>query len=430
MYAHHTPHGVGTAFRSRCLTAGRVLCFALFLIACASQADPLLEPARVDLFTANTNGYELYRIPGLTVTAKGTLLAYAEARRTGRGDWGAIDVMLRRSADGGKTWTEPVVLSKVKQQIAKNPMALAQNLGQEGATTFNNPIAIADRKTGAVHFLFCAEYMRAFYMRSDDDGKTFTEPVEITSAFEAFRPEYDWKVLATGPGHGIQLTNGRLLVPVWLSTGTGGHAHRPSVVSTIYSDDQGATWKRGEIAVPNNEDTINPSETVAEQLADGRVMLNLRTESKRNRRVVTTSADGATGWSQPRYQEELAEPICFGSIVRLSGAGDGRPNRLLFVNPDNLQRGGKDGEPGKGRDRKNLTVQLSEDDGATWTAKKVIDAGWSGYADINVGPDGSIYCLYERGGLGDDHFRTAALTLVKFDLKWLTDGRRKLEPMR
>jgi sialidase-1 len=404
------------------------LSLSLFLAACGSARNPLPEPTRVDLFTANTNGYELYRIPGFTVTAKGTLLAYAEARKTGRGDWGAIDIMLRRSEDGGKSWTEPVVLSKVKQQIAKNPMALAQNLGQEGAITFNNPIAIADRKTGAVHFLFCAEYMRAFYMRSDDDGRTFTEPVEITAAFESFRPEYDWKVLATGPGHGIQLTSGRLLVPVWLSTGTGGHAHRPSVVSTIYSDDNGATWKRGEIAIPNNEDTINPSETVAEQLADGRVMLNLRTESKRNRRVVTISADGATGWSQPRYQEELAEPICFGSIVRLSGAGDGRPNRLLFVNPDNLQRGGKDGEPGKGRDRKNLTVQLSEDDGATWTAKKVIDAGWSGYADINVGPDGSIYCLYERGGLGDDHFRTAYLTLVKFDLEWLTDGKSKLEP--
>ena len=78
----------------------------------------------------------------------------------------------------------------------------------------------------------------------DDDGKTFTEPVEITSAFEAFRPSYDWKVLATGPGHGIRLSNGRLLVPVWLSSGTGGHAHRPSVVSVVYSDDRGRTWRR------------------------------------------------------------------------------------------------------------------------------------------------------------------------------------------
>lgn len=410
------------------IASALALSLVLLLANCGDNRASVAEPTRVDLFTAGEQGYELYRIPGLTVTAKGTLLAYAEARKTGRGDWGAIDVVIRRSEDSGKTWSEQKVVSGIAGPVARNPVALAQNLGTEGAVTYNNPLAIADRQTGAVHFLFCLEYMRAFYMRSDDDGKTFSEPTEITSTFDAFRPEYDWKVLATGPGHGIQLTNGRLIVPVWLSTGTGGHAHRPSVVSTIYSDDGGATWKRGEIAVPNNEDTINPSETAAVQLADGRVMLNVRTESKRNRRVITTSADGATGWSAPRYQEELVEPVCFGSLARLSGAGVGRPDRLLFVNPDNLMRGDSEGEPGRGRDRKNLTVQLSENDGATWTVKKMIDAGWSGYADINVGSDGSIFCFYERGGLGDDHFRTGFLTLVKFDLTWLTDGKVTLEP--
>jgi sialidase-1 len=311
-----------------------------------------LDPTRIDLFTADTLGYELFRIPGLAITSKGTLLAYAEARKTGKGDWGSIDVMLRRSENGGKSFADPTVISNVSVPIHKNPMAVAKGLGGDDGITFNNPLAIADNQTGAVHFLFCAEYMRAFYMRSDDDGKTFSQPVEITDAFDAFRPEYDWKVLATGPGHGIQLKNGRLIVPVWLSTGTGGHAHRPSVVATIYSDDHGATWQRGDIAVPNNDDTINPSETVAVQLADGSVMLNLRTESKRNRRVVTVSPDGATKWSEPRYQEELVEPICFGSIARLSGAGDGRPNRLVFVNPDNLLRGDAEGEPGRGRDRR------------------------------------------------------------------------------
>jgi sialidase-1 len=395
---------------------------------CGSSAQPVSTFQRIDLFTAGTKGYELYRIPGLVVTPKGTVLAYAEGRKTGRGDWGAIDIMLRRSEDAGKTWNDQQVVARVSGPLSKNPVALAQNLGTEGAITYNNPVAIVDRRKGAVHFLFCIEYMRAFYMRSDDDGKTFSEPVEITATFDEFRPEYDWKVLATGPGHGIQLKNGRLIVPVWLSTGTGGHAHRPSVVSTIYSDDAGATWKRGDIVVQHSEEFVNPSETVAEQLADGRVMLNVRTESKRHRRVIATSPDGATGWSEPRYQEELVEPICFGSLVRLSGAGDGRPNRLLFVNPDNLRKGSSDGEPGKNRDRKNLTVQLSEDDGKTWKVKKVLEPGWSGYADINVGPDGRIYCLYERGGIGDDHFRSAYLTLATFNLAWLSDGKARLEP--
>ena len=98
-------------------------------------------------------------------------------------------------------------------------------------------------KAGVVHLLTCVEYCRCFYQRSDDDGATFSKPVEITKAFEGFRPSYSWQVLATGPGHGVQLKSGRLVVPVWLSTGTIGNGHRPSVCATIYSDDDGATWK-------------------------------------------------------------------------------------------------------------------------------------------------------------------------------------------
>ena len=147
--------------------------------------------------------------------------------------------------------------------------------------------------------------MRCFYMRSADDGVTWSAPVEITAAFEDFHRSYAWKVLATGPDHGIQLKSGRLVVPVWLSTGTGGNAHRPSVTATIYSDDQGKTWHAGEIAVPCTEEWINPNETVAVELADGRVMLNVRSESKQHRRLVTTSKDGATDWSTPKFDDAL-----------------------------------------------------------------------------------------------------------------------------
>jgi sialidase-1 len=82
-------------------------------------------------------------------------------------------------------------------------------------------------------------------------------------------------VLATGSGHGIQMANGRLVVAVWLSTGIGGHAHCPSVTSVLFSDDQGKTWQRGAIAVPNTEKSVNQSETALVQLSDGRVMQRL-----------------------------------------------------------------------------------------------------------------------------------------------------------
>jgi sialidase-1 len=371
----------------------------------------------MDLFQSGTGGYALYRIPGLIVTSKGTLLAYSEARKTERGDWGTIDIVLRRSTDGGATWSAPKVIAQVEGEHRKNSVAMAQNLAKSADVTYNNPVAIPDRN-GAVHFVFCLEYMRAFYMRSDDDGQTFSKPRELTATFDGFRPEYDWRVIATGPGHGIQLRNGRLLIPVWMSTGTGGHAHRPSVTSTIYSDDHGKTWQRGEIAVPNTEEWIHPNETAAEELADGQVLLNVRSESKANRRLLVKSPDGATKWSEPRFNNQLLEPVCFGSMARLSL---GPTTRLLFSNPDTLERTGAPAEPGKNRDRKNLTVQLSYDEGGTWPVKKVIEPGWSGYSDLAVNKDGTIYCFFERGS------GTRALILACFDLEWLTGGKDALK---
>jgi sialidase-1 len=162
------------------------------LVTAAPSAEPFLE--KTDLFEAGKGGYALYRIPGLVVTGKGTLLAFCEARKSGRGDWGTIDILLRRSTDGGKTWSAPRKVARVDGPHRKNPAALAQKLASPEDVTYNNPVPVVDRKTGAVHFLFCLEYMRCFYRRSEDDGQTFTKPVEITAAFEKFRPDYDWKV--------------------------------------------------------------------------------------------------------------------------------------------------------------------------------------------------------------------------------------------
>ncbi|HSI64756.1 MAG TPA: exo-alpha-sialidase [Candidatus Saccharimonadia bacterium] len=409
-------------------TALAFVASAFFISTPAHAAEPLLE--KQDLFEAGKDGYALYRIPGMVVTAKGTVLAYCEARKAAKGDWGPIDVLMRRSTDGGKTFAAPKAIVEVKGELPVNPLAAAQNLDKPGDNTVNNAVAFVDHKTGAVHFLYCLEYMRCFYMRSDDDGVTWTEAVDITDTFEKFRGDYDWKILATGPAHGIQLKTGRLVVPVWLSTGTGGHAHRPSVTSTIYSDDHGKTWQRGDIAVPNTDEWIFPNETVIVELVNGMVMLNVRSESKKHRRIVVFSKDGATKWSKPRYDEALLEPICMGSIVRYSGKPEGDKNRILFANPHNLDRLDGKAEEGKSRDRRNLSIKLSYDEGKTWAVSKPLEPGYGAYSDLAVLPDGTALCLYERGQTSDEQLKKstsyAYLTLARFNLEWLTDGKDTL----
>src|SRR4051812_17246360 len=166
--------------------------------AAAAEDGPGPVPEKTDLWVGNTGGYAHYRIPGIVVTARGSLLAYCEARKDIRGDWGTIDVLLRRSSDGGKTWDAPRKIVTPPKGVGKNPVALRQKLADPDEVTVNNPVAIVDRRGGAIHFLYCVEYARCYHMRSDDDGLTFSAPVDITPSFEAFRSEYDWKVLATG----------------------------------------------------------------------------------------------------------------------------------------------------------------------------------------------------------------------------------------
>ena len=365
------------------------------------------------LFEARQGGYRICRIPGVCVAPGGAVLATVEARRGGGGDYDDNDVLLRRSADGGRNW-EPARLLVPNAVYGPGPVS--------------NFVMIADSATREVQALFCHDYARVFSLSSPDDGITWSEPREVTATFAAFRQYYPWRVCATGPGHGTQLRSGRLIVPVWLSDGSGaemgpGHrGHRPSAVALVYSDDHGRTWQPGEIVCRHGDNVdgctvVNPSETIMVECEDGRVLLNMRSESERHRRLTAVSADGVTGWRGFRWDQALLEPICMAALVRYDWAGAGRPGRVLFANPDTLDK-----TMAKWAcDRKRVTVKLSEDDGRTWCASPVLEAGPAGYSDLAVLPDGTILCLYECGHIehmGD----TRAVTLARFDLAWLRQG--------
>ncbi len=147
-------------------------------------------------------------------------------------------------------------------------------------------------------------------------------------------------------------------------------------------------------------------------------MRNVRSESKPHRRLVVTSPDGATGWSTPRLDAALLEPICMASIVRFSARPDADKNRILFANPHNLSpRPSRSEAPGQARERRNLSVKLSYDEGQTWPVNKVLEEGPSAYSDMTVLPDGTVLCFYER---------QRQLTLARFNLEWLTEGKDAL----
>lgn len=373
-----------------------ILTLVAFAPISATAAEPPVR--KIDLFEARTGGYMTYRIPGVAATGPGKLLAYCEARKTGTGDWEDIDIVARRSGDGGKTWS---------------PMQVLVDPGKEPA---HNSLSIVERDTGRLHFFYHVNYARAYHMVSSDGGETFSKPVEITSVFDAFQKDYLWNVIGNGTGHGIQLRKGRLVVPVWLSNG--GRRHRPSIVSVIYSDDHGASWKRGDLVAPL---LANMSETTAVELSDGSVLLNIRSEDREHRRAVSVSKDGARKWSRAVFDQALLEPVCCASLLRYAWPAGDKPGIVLFSNPDNLEYSGRHGPSyDQNRDRTNLSIKLSRDDCRSWPVSKVLEPGVSAYSDLAVGADGTIYCLYERDGVNGSMWDTRFVTLASFTLDWLT----------
>ena len=321
-------------------------------------------PVSADVFVSGRDGYHTYRIPSALVTPKGTLLAFCEGRKNGRSDTGDIDLLLRRSTDGGATWGP------------------TQVVWDDGPNTCGNPCPVVDRETGTIWLLLThnlgkdpqskildgtSEGTRTVWVtRSDDDGLTWARPLEITK--DVKKPDWTW--YATGPGVGIQLRTGRLVVPCDYSV-AGSRTERAHVIT---SDDRGATWKLG----GSTDEALGESQVV--ELSDGTLMINMRNHgSPRRERGVALSRDGGLTWEPATHDATLIEPQCQASILRHS------PGSLLFLNPASTKA------------RERMTVRLSLDEGKTWPRSKEIYAGPAAYSCLAVLPDGSIGCLYEAG---------------------------------
>jgi sialidase-1 len=389
-----------------------ILITALISLPVRAATEPLFE--KTDLFEEGKDGFTLYRIPGIVVTAKGTVLAYCEARKFTEADRGEIEIHMRRSTDGGHTWSPAKQVAHLGPRLPRNPhlpnSKLKKDMGGPDEQTVNNPVAIAGRD-GTVHLIYCVEYMRCFHIRSEDDGITWSKPVEITATFDQFRSEFDWQAIAPGPGHAIQLKSGRLILAFWMAT-YDKKAKLGTSSGVVFSDDNGLTWQRGDIAIQGGEPNIA-------ELADGRVLVTAKNGDPRNRRKVAFSTDGVTGWSQPEFIEDLLEPGCKAGLVSHPGTADTKKPFLLFSSPDTTER--------DHQSRVDVTVKLSYDDGLTWPVGRLLQPGPSAYSDLAVLPDGTVLCFYESGTpeATRQHGRPwayASLTVARFNIAWLMGG--------
>jgi sialidase-1 len=358
--------------------------------------------AKQELEQAGNNGHAMYRVPGIVVTRRGTVLAYYDARN-GRGQ----ALYYRRSTDNGQTFALRTVVCR-----------------GAGAEDLHNIVMLAETRNDTVHLFWHKNHTQCFYQKSYDDGLTWSTPEDLTCVIEQYKPEYNWDVFSIGPGHGIQLKDGGLLLPLWMSNA--GNKHRPSTVSCIYSGDCGANWQRGEI-IWDSKEFINPSEGVVVQLDDDGVLMNIRHESAVNLRAVTVSKDGRSGWSRPVFDQGLPDPVCFGSILRLPGQAGRGDAKILFSNCAWKDEAGlaawlRGGAARWSNDaRRNLTVKMSRDGCNTWAYSRLLEER-AGYSDLAASPDGkTIFCIYEKDWL-DTCINTKYITLARFNLKWLTGG--------
>lgn len=346
-----------------------------------------------NLWTGGTGGYHTYRIPALLVTTRGTVLAFCEGRKTGGGDHGDVDLLAKRSSDGGRTWS---------------PQEIVHEEGGDAKITIGNPCPVEDESTGIIWLPFTRDNKAVLLTSSADDGRTWTPPRNISDA--TMKPDWDW--IATGPGIGIQLARGphkgRLVIPSDHKRVLPGNEIEWSS-HMMFSDDGGRSWRSGQpIQAGGNECQVI-------ERVDGSLLVNTRMQGGfEGFRGIATSSDGGETWSAIEQEKQLTCPKCQGSLVRMAPPDANGPGRLLFSNPN---PGETSITKERGR-RINLTVRCSSDDGRSWPDARLLHQGPSAYSCLAHLPDGTILCLYEGGEKSASEF----LRLARFNLKWLMDG--------
>jgi sialidase-1 len=331
---------------------------------------------KVTVFKSGENGYHTYRIPAIVRAKNGDLLAFAEGRKNATSDHGDIDIVLKRSGDVGRTW---------------GAMQMVQDEWEDPTANIwiGNPAPVVDsmdpEHPGRIWLAFTRSNARVFVTFSDDHGATWAERRDITRT--GMDPSWGW--YATGPVHGVQLERGphagRLVIPcdhqIKADDSWGAHI--------LYSADHGETWRVGAVDTRAAADAIHPNESVAVELVDGRVYVNARDQhgSDPATRAVAYSSDGGLTFDAPFAAEpDITTPVVQNSAIRFAATDRGDGSNILVYSC-----------PGHAKQRRDLTILASFDEGTSWPARMVLHEGPAAYSDLIKLNVEQIGVLYEAG---------------------------------
>ncbi len=333
----------------------------------------------VALRQAGQDGVHTYRIPGLVTTKQGTLIAVYDIRHRTGGDLpGDIDVGMSRSTDGGRTW-EPM---RVIMDMGADPKWNHDGIG--------DPCILVDEQTGTIWVaatwshgnrswhgsgpgLTPEETGQLMLSRSDDDGLTWSKPINITRQVK----DPKWRFVLQGPGAGITLKDGTLVFPAQYRSAPDGPNQGKPFSTMIHSRNHGETWSVGTgVKVDTNEAQLV-------QLGDGSIMINCRDLRGGSRRVAVTRDLGRTWTEHSTSRKALPEPVCQASILRVEHKKHGP--LLFFANPPQV------------RGRHHMTIKVSDDEGVTWPDKRhtLIDERTTAYSCLTRVDEEHIGLVYE-----------------------------------
>ncbi|MDN3205611.1 sialidase family protein [Algoriphagus sediminis] len=359
------------------------------------------------VYKGGQEGHAIYRIPAIISLPNQDLLAFAEGRVNGTDDFGDINLVMKRSADGGETWSEIQTLVDYDSLQAGNPAPVVDLFDSQ----YPEGVIYLFYNTGNNH-----EYevrtgngIREVWMiKSLDLGKTWEKPVNITTQTHRpnqpeFNPNYkfkeDWRHYANTPGHAFQFKEGkfrgRIFVAANHSKGGPEQDWSDYQAHGFYTDDHGESFHLSEsISIPGS------NESIAAELPDNRMIMSIRNQKGDIRqRIIAFSEDGGKSWSEEYFDENLTDPVCQSSILSFRD----REGKTILIHSNNDHP----------TQRNNLTIKFSKDLGRTWKenilveSKKNLESGsWTGYSDLVFFGQSKLGILYERDNYGEIIFKS------------------------